>query len=348
MGQVCPTVDGFIGTLMHSCKYGENAWQQPAGLYSTGSDDALALHHFEIVEGTSPSYNNWCDTERLLQTMTHIAAALRANGFAIPGIALGAKHGNVCGAAISPSFDVALRKMLSGDPLAIFGGLVMTNFEIGAAEADELVKGEGESKRLLDGVISSGFDEAAREKLHRKGGKCRLIQNEALGTDVVCMLDVQPRFRYVRGGFLLQPNYHKVLVSKSLDISMPAKFNAATERDVLLAWAIGSTSNSNTITLVRDGKLLGNGVGQQDRVGAAELAIKRAARSGHDLAGAVAYSDSFFPFPDAVEVLIKAGITTILTSSGSVNDKLTREVCQSAGVNLLMIPDAEGRGFFGH
>ena len=47
-------------------------------------------------------------------------------------------------------------------------------------------------------------------------------------------------------------------------------------RDVILAWAVGCTSNSNTITIVKEGRLYGNGVGQQDRVGAAKLAIFRA------------------------------------------------------------------------
>jgi AICAR transformylase/IMP cyclohydrolase PurH len=47
------------------------------------------------------------------------------------------------------------------------------------------------------------------------------------------------------------------------------------KQDAILAWAIGSTSNSNTITLVKNGKLIGNGVGQQDRVGAGQLALSR-------------------------------------------------------------------------
>ena len=78
---------------------------------------------------------------------------------------------------------------------------------------------------------------------------------------------------------------------------------------MLLAWGVGCTSNSNTITIVKGGMLVGNGVGQQDRVGAAELAVKRAIDAGHRAANcrsAVAYSDSFFPFSDGVEALIDA------------------------------------------
>ena len=128
-------------------------------------------------------------------------------------------------------------------------------------------------------------------------------------------------------------------------------------KDVVLAWAIGSTSNSNTITIVKEGRLYGNGVGQQDRVGAAKLAIFRADDAAKfanpinnqaNLENAVAYSDSFFPFPDAPEVLISRGIKTILSTSGSVNDEKTIELCETKGVNLIMLPDTEARGFYQH
>ncbi|OGJ19994.1 hypothetical protein A2553_01440 [Candidatus Nomurabacteria bacterium RIFOXYD2_FULL_42_12] len=138
-------------------------------------------------------------------------------------------------------------------------------------------------------------------------------------------------------------------------------------KDVILAWAIGSTSNSNTITIVKDGRLYGNGVGQQDRVGAAKLAIFHADDTTNftkdlevlpplggktsklaDLENAVAYSDSFFPFPDAPEVLISRGVKTIFSTSGSVNDEKIIELCKNKGVNLILLPDAEARGFYQH
>ena len=128
-------------------------------------------------------------------------------------------------------------------------------------------------------------------------------------------------------------------------------------QDVILAWAVGCTSNSNTITLVKDGRLMGNGVGQQDRVGAAKLAILRADDVAvfadskverADLANAIAYSDSFFPFPDAVEVLINRGVKTIFSTSGSVNDEKIAEFCKNKGVKLILLPDTEARGLYQH
>ncbi len=59
----------IMGELVLTAKYGENASQTPAGLYSTGSDDPLALDKFKVISGTEPSYNNLCDIDRLLQNV---------------------------------------------------------------------------------------------------------------------------------------------------------------------------------------------------------------------------------------------------------------------------------------
>src|SRR5205085_1200654 len=66
-------IDGITGNQILEAKYGENGWQTPAGLYSSSGDN-LSLSQFKLVAGTAPSYNNLADVDRLLQTMTHIAA----------------------------------------------------------------------------------------------------------------------------------------------------------------------------------------------------------------------------------------------------------------------------------
>ena len=67
-----------------------------------------------------------------------------------------------------------------------------------------------------------------------------------------------------------------------------------------------------------------------------------------NLESSVAYSDSFFPFLDAVEVLINRGIKTVLSTSGSINDEKIIKLCKSKGVNLIMLPDKKARGFYQH
>jgi phosphoribosylaminoimidazolecarboxamide formyltransferase/IMP cyclohydrolase len=346
------TYDGMVGRRGSKAKYGENGWQTPAGLYSTGAaaaPDPLALSAFKLVDGSDPSYNNWADVDRLLQTLTHIAAGFAANFGEVPAIAVGVKHGNACGAAAAATPAEAIQKMVTGDQRAIFGGLIMTNFAITEEMAEELLTHGVESgRRLLDGIMAPEFAKEAVERLGRKGGKCRLLANPALAKLGADSLDHTPRVRYVRGGFLQQPNYTYVVDLKSPELATTGELSDQQARDLVLAWAVGSTSNSNTVTLIRDGQLLGNGVGQQDRVGCCELAIKRATDAGHKTEGAVAYSDSFFPFPDGPEVLAKAGIKAIFATSGSVKDGEIQEVCRKRGVILAQLPDSAARGFFGH
>lgn len=331
----------IFGEMVSECAYGENAYQKPASLYvdfGCPTPDKLAITDWILVAGNPLSYNNICDLDRMMQTITHIGAGFEKNLGKVPFVAIGAKHGNACGAAVAANEIEAVDKMLQGDLRAIFGGSVMLNFPIDEKIAEELIhKYGGETRRLLDVVAAPSFSAEAVEILSRKKGKCRLLANPVISKAGLSSLDDAERFRYVRGGFLLQPNYTFVPDIKN--------------KDVLLAWGVGCTSNSNTITLVKDGRLYGNGVGQQDRVGAAKLALSRAdeANKGKaDLENAVAYSDSFFPFPDAVEVLINRGIKTIFSTSGSVNDDKIVELCKSKGVSLILLPDSEARGFYQH
>lgn len=344
--------DGFVGERILECKYGENGYQTPAALYSTKTTDPLALDKFEVILGTAPSYNNLCDVDRLVQTMTHIVAGQKANKL-FPSeiyVAVAAKHGNSCGASVSTSSIEATKQALKGDLRAVFGGLVILNFEVDDKIAEILLTHEMPEgrRRLLDGIIAPSFTEKAIESLQRKGDKCRLLANAALATLSVKSLDNSQRFRYVRGGFLTQPNYTYLPKLAEADVTEGKNKGQENQSNMLLAWAIGSTSNSNTVTIVKGGMLIGNGVGQQDRVGGAKLAVMRATDAGHDTKDAVAYSDSFFPFTDGVETLSNAGIRTIFATSGSVRDPEVKEFCKQNGVTLYLVPDSEARGFFGH
>lgn len=341
--------DGFIGKQVQSCCYGENAWQVPAGLFTFNSDDPLALDKFKLIEGNEPSFMNFTDIDRLIQTITHIAAAFDNKVIEKrPLIAVGCKHGNPCGAAVGNNAFEVIEKMVTGDLQAIFGGIVMVNFGLKFQEASTLIRFKA-AQRLLDVVVAPDFDKTAINELKRKNGRCRLFQNLALYGLGKHSLDTSSLFRPVRSGFLRQPNYGFILDLEDKRIErFGPELTPQEKTDVLLAWATGSTSNSNTVTLVKDGQLIGNGVGGQDRVGVAESAVSKARKNRHLTNGAVAYSDSFFPFDDGPRVLATAGINVILTSSGSLRDKDTIKICQENDVKLLMIPDKLGRGFFNH
>lgn len=336
------------GERVEELKYGENPYMTPASLYKTDDDDPLAVHKFVAVEGDKRSLVGLTDVDCLLQTLTHIAAGFELNFNSVPFMAVGVKHGNACGAAVGDDPVEVILKMVAGDKRALFGGVVMTNFPVTPAIADALLdRAEDDPPRMYDGVFAPSFDEETPAALERKRGKCRMMANPALAELTMDSLDITPRLRPVRGGYLRQPNYTFVL-DLAESTMYGGELTDQQARDIVLAWAIGTTSNSNTITLVRDGQLIGNGVGQQDRVGAAELALKRARDAGHNTAGAVAWSDSFFPAPDGPEVLAEAGVEAIFTSSGSLKDSETIAMCEKHEVTLYMQPDTQVRGFAKH
>lgn len=330
--------------------YGENRWQKDDNLpvylkRADQKDDLLAMDRFKLLNpDKSVGVVTFLDLDRELQTMTHIAETCHELNRNV-NIAVAVKHGNPCGAAVNLNPVMVAQDVVHGDPLSLFGGVVMTNFTVTKEVAKKLLSYHG--KRILAGIVAPSFDEAALDYLSKKGGKrCKLWVNLEL---VNLCLDYSPRIRSVRGGFLVQPNYTFVLdINADYMAVHGPRGNVSIESNLLLAWAVGSTSNSNTITIVKNGKLIGNGVGQQDRVGSAELAIKLATRSAHNLNGAVAYSDSFFPFPDGVEVLAKAGIKYILASSGSVRDDQVITRAKELGVTMYLVPDKIGRGFAWH
>ncbi|RTK95128.1 hypothetical protein EKI60_01590 [Candidatus Saccharibacteria bacterium] len=361
-------MSGYVARKFAPTKYGENPYQADAGLYADNriAVDTLGLDQFQHVQGMDLSFINETDIDCLVNTATHIAAGFQKNFTEVPALAVGVKHGNACGAAVGKTLPEAVKKMLEGDTRAIFGGVVIVNGEIDKEVATLLrshAMPEGQ-KRLLDGVIGSSVSDEALEILNR--AKLRLVVNPALANLSERSLDTSRKVRPVRGGVLEQPNYSFVFDLKADYVESFGKVSEAQKRDLILGWAIGSTSNSNTITLIKDGMLIGNGVGQQDRVGAGQLALSRTTielpkveTKGDKLVitvtldkkkveGAVAYSDSFFPFPDGPQILADAGIKAVLTS---LNTDKHREILQGLadqGVGVLAGPDPTVRGFAKH
>ncbi len=103
---------------------------------------------------------------------------------------------------------------------------------------------------------------------------------------------------------------------------------------------------SNAIVLVRDGREIGFGSGQTSRVDAARQAVEKArATSGPaSIVGAACASDAFFPFPDAVEACLEAGVTAFVQPGGSVRDAEAIRVVDEAGATMLVT----GRRHFRH
>ena len=95
---------------------------------------------------------------------------------------------------------------------------------------------------------------------------------------------------------------------------------------------------SNAIALVRDGMLIGIGSGQTSRVDAARQAVVKATTLlGADrLWGAACASDAFYPFPDAVQVCLEAGVSAFAQPGGSLRDADAIAAADAAGATMLL------------
>jgi phosphoribosylaminoimidazolecarboxamide formyltransferase/IMP cyclohydrolase len=114
--------------------------------------------------------------------------------------------------------------------------------------------------------------------------------------------------------------------------------SAAERRDLDLAWRLCRGVVSNAIVRVKDGMEIGLGSGQTSRVDAARQAVAKAiAFHGADsLKGASCGSDAFYPFPDALEVCLEAGVSAFAQPGGSMRDAEVIATAEAAGAAMLV------------
>jgi phosphoribosylaminoimidazolecarboxamide formyltransferase/IMP cyclohydrolase len=104
--------------------------------------------------------------------------------------------------------------------------------------------------------------------------------------------------------------------------------------DLEFAWRCVRAPKSNAIVLAKNGGVVGIGMGQVNRVDAAELAVRRAGKEKSNLS--VAASDAYFPFADALEILINAGVSAVVHPGGSKNDEEVIAVAKKAGLTMYL------------
>jgi phosphoribosylaminoimidazolecarboxamide formyltransferase/IMP cyclohydrolase len=89
---------------------------------------------------------------------------------------------------------------------------------------------------------------------------------------------------------------------------------------------------SNAILYAKDGRSVGVGAGQMSRVDSAKIG---AMKSVLGTKGSVAASDAFFPFPDGVEEIAKAGASAIIQPGGSVRDQEVIDTANKLGLAMV-------------
>jgi phosphoribosylaminoimidazolecarboxamide formyltransferase/IMP cyclohydrolase len=286
-------------------RYGENPHQKA---YLFGEFE----NYFEILHGKELSYNNIVD----LAAAVELISDFEETACAI------IKHTNPCGTAISDNVFEAYEKALSSDPVSAFGGIVVFNKEVDVQTSNKL------NEIFLEIVIAPSFQNEALEILMKKKNR-RIIKIKELPKKEELTI------KSVIGGVLVQEKDNSKLSNAELKLVTNRKYTEKEFEDLKLAWTVCKHTKSNAIVLAKDKKIIGVGAGQMSRVDSAKIATEKARQFNHDLNGAVAASDAFFPFADGVIQIAENGITAIIQPGGSVRDE---EVIQAANnKNLSMI-----------
>jgi len=138
--------------------------------------------------------------------------------------------------------------------------------------------------------------------------------------------------RSVPGGFLVQ-EWDRAGFDRASCKIVTRRAPTETEWTQLgLAWIAVKHVKSNAIVLFREGAAVGIGAGQMSRVEAVQLAVQRA---GERSRGAVMASDAFFPFPDGLEVGVRAGVTAVIQPGGSMKDADVIAAADAAGIAMV-------------
>ncbi|MHB1583560.1 MAG: bifunctional phosphoribosylaminoimidazolecarboxamide formyltransferase/IMP cyclohydrolase, partial [Acidimicrobiales bacterium] len=305
-------------------RYGENPHQAGARYRVAGQPswwDSVTQH-----AGKELSYLNLFDADAAWRLVHDLAPATwspaGAAGAGAPGQVAVAiiKHANPCGAAVAGDLAMAFERALDCDPVSAFGGILAVGGVVTAELAELIAAGP-----QADVVVAAAYEDEALATLTARRKATRLLSApppEPLGRQLRAI-----------GHSLLVQEPDRLLVP-------PTDWVVVTDRrpsdsqwaDLVTAWWVCARTTSNAVVVVHGGQAAGVGAGQQSRVVAAELAV---AKAGERAVGGAAASDAFFPFPDGLEVLAKAGVAAVVQPGGSVRDHEVVAAADAAGMAMV-------------
>ena len=304
-----PSTLRIVAKRKESLRYGENPHQK-AALYTDGS--ALGIANAEQLQGKELSYNNLVDLDAcwaLAQEFDETAVAI-------------IKHTNPCGVALGASVLDAYTRALAADPVSAFGGVIGINRTVDGEAAAEI------AKLFVEAIVAPDFTPEALVAFSAKKN-LRLLK--------IKPAPLSRMVKQISGGYLVQDEDAASVTADSLTVVTKRQPTADELKTLLFAWKVCKHVKSNAILYARFdggfGQSVGVGAGQMSRVDAAKFGAMKAVLP---LAGSVAASDAFFPFPDGLETIAAAGATAVIQPGGSKNDPLVIEAADKLGMAMVM------------
>ncbi len=305
-----PNLLTYTYEKVQDLRYGENP-HQSAAFYKESCKTKGALHNAVQLNGKELSFNNINDANGALELLKE---------FEEPAC-VAVKHANPCGVGLGTDIYDAYIKAYEGDPVSIFGGIVAVNRTVDDRAAAEM------AKIFLEIIIAPDYTQEALKILKEKKN-LRVLKLDELSFKPQADVELKKVF----GGLLVQDSDYKDFDEDDINYVTDTKPSEKEYKDLYFAWKVVKHVKSNAIVIAKDGKTLGIGPGQTNRIWSAQMSIDRA---GQQSKGAVMASDAFFPFPDVVTVAANAGIRAIIQPGGSLKDDESIKMCNEKGISMI-------------
>ena len=298
------------GRKLTQLRYGENPHQKSSIYFNDFDDKETGL---KKISGKNLSYNNYND----IFTGLEILSSFKKTGTVI------VKHGNPSGASINKSPLKSFQESLLCDPMSAFGGIVACNFKINKKIAKEI------SNTFFEVILAKKFDKDA-SKIFKSKKNLILI-------DISKFKEKKNyQIKYFDNSFLIQDKNKKNFDLKNLKYVTNLKPTKQELKFAEFSMDICKFAKSNSIVITNKFSTIGIGAGQTSRVDSCKIAVEKAKKfQSKRLKNSIAASDAFFPFPDGVKKLIKAGVKLIVQPGGSVRDKESIALANKAKVKMI-------------
>ena len=297
-------------------RYGENPHQSAAMYAPAGTH--LGLAGLKQFCGKELSYNNLLDLD----------AATRLAGLLQEPAAVVVKHTNPCGAASAGTVAEALATAMAADPTSAFGSIVAVNRLFDRACAEVLCA----PGLFVEVVAAPAFTQEAVEMLTTLPtwkASVRLVEVPA-GDPWEATAGLE--LRSVAGALLAQRPDDQCDDPATWRVVTMAAPSAGLTQHLDFAFTLVRRLTSNAIAVCQGTSLVGAGIGQTSRVDAVRIALEKA---GAKAQGGVLASDAFFPFPDSIELIARAGIAAIVQPGGSKRDPEVIAAADAAGIPMV-------------
>jgi phosphoribosylaminoimidazolecarboxamide formyltransferase / IMP cyclohydrolase len=226
------------------------------------------------------------------------------------------KHTNPAVYAARTNQLEALKAALLTDKKSPFGGVMATSSKLTGETADFLVEKNKSEKFVLDVLAAPGFEGNCAEKLSDVMKNLRIVDVSVLNTwdkintgvfgyNMKWTIGNKPVITEVDKTTFFNAKYGMEILSKR----KPTKDEL---KDAHIAWIGAKAIQSNSFAFVKDGVLLCQCGGQTNREDSAKFANERALEFEISLKGSAAATDSFIFDRQAIDLVNKMGVTTVV------------------------------------